>query len=91
MEKPLLPASFLTECVRNKLMGLGEAIGNSQLCSFPLECSAAELIVSKALRWMRKPFTPLMGRENGKENATAFFLSIHYFVPAAAFKMGAGI
>lgn len=66
-------------------MGLGEAAGNSQLCSFPLECSAAELIVSKALQWIQKPFALLIGRENGKVNATAFsphsfFLS---FLPAA--------
>lgn len=65
-------SSHFSDCVSNKLMGLGEAAGNSQLCSFPLECSAAELIVSKALQWIQKPFALLKGRENGKENASVF-------------------
>lgn len=59
-------------------MGLGEAASNSQLCSFPLECSAAELIVSKTLRWIQKPFAQDEGMEK-RMPLLSFSLSFLFF------------
>lgn len=80
--KTLLPATSLTNCVSKKLMGLGEAAVNSQLCSFPLERTAAELIVSKALGFIQKPFAFLTGRGDGTENSTAFSLPFFFLFPS---------